>query len=303
MKDWWKRHAGTVAVCLAALVMILGLISGAQAVMLYRESWRPALGTSMELVKALAPPVAALIALIAVFVNLRNTRKQIDANAANLEKQLKANADNLDRQFEANALNLERQLSASAVNVERQLAASANIMERQVDANSVNLERQLAANAENMQVQLDASARNLTEQLDFQAVEARRNRNSQFEQIERAERRETLIRAAEVVHKLQDGYNRVASEFQRDSSSDYETRQTSLLAAINNMAAASLESHFVATTLEMIGLRPLANALRDFERFADGLCTYDGARDYSKREKLDADARRLFAEFAANLRG
>ncbi|RIR60085.1 hypothetical protein D2E61_08145 [Mycobacteroides abscessus] len=250
--------------------MILGLISGAQAVILYRESWRSAVGTSMELVKALAPPAAALIALIAVFVNLRNTRKQIDANAANLEKQLKANADNLERQF---------------------------------DANAKNLERQLAANAENMQVQLDASARNLTEQLEFQAEEARRNRSSQLDQITRAERRETLIRAAEVVHKLQDAFNRVVDEFQRPSSANYEKRQSNLSAALNSMAAASLESHFVATTLEMISLNRLARALRAFERSADNLCTYDGAQDYSKHRKLDADARALFAEFAANLRG
>ncbi|SKG32643.1 Uncharacterised protein [Mycobacteroides abscessus subsp. massiliense] len=46
----------------------------------------------MELVKALAPPVAALIALIAVFVNLHNARQQVRANAANLEKQLQAQA-------------------------------------------------------------------------------------------------------------------------------------------------------------------------------------------------------------------
>lgn len=62
----------------------------------------------MELVKALAPPVAALIALIAVFVNLHNTQRQIRANAANVEKQLQAQAAEADANRRAQFQYLQR---------------------------------------------------------------------------------------------------------------------------------------------------------------------------------------------------
>ena len=69
---------------------------------------------SLELLKTLAPPVAAAIALVAVFVSLRNTRRQIDANAANLKAQLAASAENLKTQLAATTDNLEKQLHAQA---------------------------------------------------------------------------------------------------------------------------------------------------------------------------------------------
>ncbi|WP_100460808.1 hypothetical protein [Mycobacteroides abscessus] len=53
MLKWWKRYTGVIAVVLAILVVILGMAVAAQAVMLYRASWRPALGTFPDWLVAL----------------------------------------------------------------------------------------------------------------------------------------------------------------------------------------------------------------------------------------------------------
>lgn len=205
----------------------------------------------MELVTALSPPVAALIALIAVGVNMFNTSRQIKANARNLKEQL-------------------------------------------------------TANAENMQRQLDASAENLKQQLESQAREANANRESQFRAALRAERRETLAKAAEVVHKLQDGLIRLdelyRTEPSMNSAGDYQRLQSNVTATRQVIDASALELHYIATTLEMIDLGELASRLREY---GDTITWWTKNGHYlTKKQSIDIknQAADLLQAFAASLR-
>lgn len=203
----------------------------------------------MELVKALAPPVAALIALVAVIVNLYNTRRQIRANAENLQKQLNASAENLQKQLEASALNLELQLAT-------------------------------------------------------QGKEADKNRQAQFAYVLRAERRDTLTRAAEVVHRMQDGMSRLwilqGQSMHLSWGDEYDALHADQTATRQELGRSALESQFVATVLEMIELTALASDVREYQRrvldYADGQIQGENYRDLSHR------ARTLFDQFSAKLR-
>ncbi|OHU23415.1 hypothetical protein BKG77_07055 [Mycobacteroides chelonae] len=157
----------------------------------------------MELVKVLAPPVAALVALIAVFVSLRNTRKQIEANAANLKAQLAASADNLKTQLAASADNLEKQLYS-------------------------------------------------------QAQQAHAGRRAQLEHMVRAERRDMLINAAQVVLKFQ-GYSRdVHAMRQKQAPPDPAAMQM----VFEKVDAEEDELSFIAAGMEIIDLTDHAEHLR-----------------------------------------
>lgn len=212
----------------------------------------PELGrTSVELVSALSPPVAALIALIAVGVNMFNTSRQIKANAKNLKEQLTANAENMKRQ-------------------------------------------------------LDASAASLKQQLESQAREANASREAQFRSVLRAERRETLTKAAEVVHKLQDGIERLQQLYRGepspDRTGDYETFRTNVAAARRGIDTSELELHYIATTLEMIDLGKVASQLREY----GGNISWITARErYMGKEKsieIRLQVSELLQTFAASLR-
>jgi hypothetical protein len=53
VKEWCKRHMGWLAVVFAALALMLLVVVGFQAVMLYSEDWRPAFGSLPEYLAAL----------------------------------------------------------------------------------------------------------------------------------------------------------------------------------------------------------------------------------------------------------
>ncbi|OBI53588.1 hypothetical protein [Mycobacterium sp. E787] len=53
MKEWIKRHICWLALAFAALALVLLVVVGVQAVMLYSENWRPAFGSLPEYLAAL----------------------------------------------------------------------------------------------------------------------------------------------------------------------------------------------------------------------------------------------------------
>ncbi|WP_255799409.1 hypothetical protein [Mycobacteroides abscessus] len=207
----------------------------------------------MELVKALAPPVAALIALIAVIVNLYNTGRQIKANASNLEKQLKANAENLQRQ-------------------------------------------------------LDVGAENLQKQLESQAREADKNRKAQLDQILRAERRQILTRAAEVVHRLRDTMTILdKAHFESryigfDDGEKLAAYKANVSAITQQLNAAGLEAHFVATNLEILDLTELAGRTRYYRGLVISHADYGRELDPGIADDLLSEARIVLDALADALR-
>ncbi|WP_078324805.1 hypothetical protein [Mycobacteroides salmoniphilum] len=244
MLKWWKRYTGVIAVVLAIFVVILGAAVAAEAVMLYKASWLPALGASVEFAKALAPLVAALIALIAVFVNLRNTRKQIDASA------------------------------------------------------------------DNLMAQLAASAENLKKQLHSQAHQAHAGRRAQLEHMVRAEHRDMLVNAAQVVFRIQ-GYARDIYVARLESQSADPTHMQLLIDKIN---AAGDELSFIRAAMRIIDLTHYADFLQneyylEFMRFlalfpgdGSGLLGADRAHVVDGFEALSRSAERVIEEFAVAVR-
>lgn len=205
----------------------------------------------MELVTALSPPVAALIALIAVGVNMFNTSRQIKANARNLKEQLTANAENMKRQ-------------------------------------------------------LDASAENLKLQLESQAREANANRESQFRAVLRAERRDTLAKASEVVHKLQDGLVRLHDVYRsRPSMSrtgDYDAFRSNIATTRQSIDAFGLELHYIATTLEMINMGEVASQLREYQSVIAHWAERVEFLSGHDMNEVKIHATELLQNFAASLR-
>lgn len=168
----------------------------------------------------------------------------------------------------------------------------------QIDANARNVERQLYANNESV-----------IKQLGSQAREAESNRKAQFHQAVRTQRRETLVKAAELSLKLEGECvevnrirRRVLSELPSESLTPEETAEE-LASLRDRRDAIRVEIEFVAVTLEVDGLPELGYELGQFYFVAQGCI--EGGGNPSEGNSLShvREARaQLVSKFADALR-
>lgn len=135
----------------------------------------------------------------------------------------------------------------------------------QIEANAINVERQLYANNESV-----------TKQLGSQAREAESNRKAQLQQAVRTQRRETLIKAAELSLQLEAQCvemeflrRRVVSKLPSESPPAEETAKEAD-SIHEKRDAIRAEMNFIAVTLEVDGLPQLGHELGQFYFVAQG---------------------------------
>ncbi|WP_100461484.1 hypothetical protein [Mycobacteroides abscessus] len=148
---------------------------------------------------------------------------------------------------------------------------------------------------------------NTGRQIKANAREAEANRRAQLDHILRGERREILTRAAEVVHRLQDGLALFVSihrrgQYLRLIDQEYEENQAEKASVKQQLSAIYMELTFVATTLQMIDLPDLAHKLVAHQHFVDRLARRDNINEFEMIDKAEDQANALFHEFAARLR-
>lgn len=169
----------------------------------------------------------------------------------------------------------------------------------QIEANAGNVERQLYANQESV-----------TKQLSSQAREAESNRKAQLQQAVRTQRRETLIKAAELSLQLEAECVevdlmrwRLDSKWWADESPTTDQTSEELRSILERRNAIRAEMDFVAVTLEVDGLPELGHELGLFYFVAQGCIEGGGnpAEGNSLSRVRDARAK-LVSRFADALR-
>ncbi|SHP61384.1 Uncharacterised protein [Mycobacteroides abscessus subsp. abscessus] len=168
----------------------------------------------------------------------------------------------------------------------------------QIDANARNVERQLYANNESV-----------TKQLSSQAREAESNRKAQLHHTVRTQRRETLIKAAELSLKLEAECvemerirRRALTKWPSEPPSAEETAEE-LQSLFERRDAIRAEIEFVAVTLEVDGLPDLGRRLGHYYLVAQGCITGGGNPSEGHSVGHVREARgKLVSEFADALR-
>lgn len=169
----------------------------------------------------------------------------------------------------------------------------------QIDANARNVERQLYANNESV-----------IKQLGSQAREAESNRKAQLHQAVRTQRRETLVKAAELSLKLEaecvevERIRRwVAPKSQSESPPPPKEAAEQLYSLFERRNAIRADMEFVEVTLEVDGLPELGYELGQFYFVAQGCI--EGGGNPSEGNSLShvREARaQLVSKFADALR-
>lgn len=178
-----------------------------------------------------------------------------------------------------------------------------------VVAAMINTRIQIIANAKNVDKQLKDNNESLSRQLESQARESESNRQAQLQHAIRAQRRDTLIKAAEVAQKIQVEctdlyqmrYHHLFPEL--GVPPKHEASREKILALSDRIDAVRSELHFVAVTLEVEGLVELAENLRTYDFSVDDYIRNTDVEDEAKAiSTLRAACRELISQFGAALR-
>lgn len=87
MREWWKRHSGWLAIVFAALALVLLVVVGCQAEMLYARGWRLSLGSVPEWLAGFGTGFTAIAAL-AAYRTLKIAAGQWDDEQAQRREQV-----------------------------------------------------------------------------------------------------------------------------------------------------------------------------------------------------------------------